>query len=42
MGAILTVKDLGISFGSNHVLKSVNFEVNEQEVLGVIGPERRR
>ena len=38
MGAILTVKDLGISFGSNHVLKSVNFEVNEQEVLGVIGP----
>lgn len=38
MGAILTVTDLGISFGSNHVLKSVNFEVYEQEVLGVIGP----
>lgn len=38
MSAILTVKDLGISFGSNHVLKSVNFELGEGEVLGVIGP----
>lgn len=38
MSAILTVKDLGISFGSNHVLKSVNFVLNEGEVLGVIGP----
>lgn len=38
MGAILAVFDLGISFGSNHVLKSVNFEVYESEVLGVIGP----
>ncbi|MCU6760740.1 Lipopolysaccharide export system ATP-binding protein LptB [uncultured Roseburia sp.] len=38
MSAILTVKDLGISFGSNHVLKSVNFQLNEGEVLGVIGP----
>jgi branched-chain amino acid transport system ATP-binding protein len=35
---ILSVEDLGISFGSNHVLKSVSFEVREQEVLGVIGP----
>jgi branched-chain amino acid transport system ATP-binding protein len=38
LGAILTVKDLGISFGSNHVLKSVNLEVGENEVLGIIGP----
>lgn len=38
MSAILTVKDLGISFGSNHVLKSVNFELGKGEVLGVIGP----
>ncbi|MCC8142238.1 MAG: ATP-binding cassette domain-containing protein [Lachnospiraceae bacterium] len=38
MGAILTVSDLGISFGSNHVLKSINFELGEGEVLGVIGP----
>lgn len=38
MSAILTVKDLGISFGSNHVLKSVNFELGQGEVLGVIGP----
>lgn len=38
MNTVLTVEDLGISFGSNHVLKSVNFEVYEGEVLGVIGP----
>lgn len=38
MGALLTVQDLGISFGNNHVLKSVNFELKENEVLGVIGP----
>jgi branched-chain amino acid transport system ATP-binding protein len=35
---ILTVKDLGISFGSNHVLKGVNFNLGHGEVLGVIGP----
>ncbi|MBE6031581.1 MAG: ATP-binding cassette domain-containing protein [Firmicutes bacterium] len=38
MAPILSVKDLAISFGSNHVLKSVNFELNENEVLGVVGP----
>ncbi len=38
MTALLKVEDLGISFGSNHVLTSVNFEVHENEVLGVIGP----
>ena len=38
MEVILSVQDLGISFGSNHVLKSVNFELFENEVLGVIGP----
>ncbi|MBQ8663543.1 MAG: ATP-binding cassette domain-containing protein [Eubacterium sp.] len=38
MSAILSVNDLGISFGSNHVLKSVNFELEKGEVLGVIGP----
>ena len=38
MGPILSVRDLGISFGSNHVLKSVNLDVQENEVLGVIGP----
>lgn len=36
--AILSVSELAISFGQNHVLKSVNFELNEAEVLGVIGP----
>lgn len=35
---VLEVKDLGISFGSNHVLKSVSFDLHEKEVLGVIGP----
>ncbi len=38
LSAILKVHDLGISFGSNHVLKSINFELGEGEVLGVIGP----
>lgn len=38
MKPILTVKDLGISFGSNHVLKSVNFQLQQGEVLGIIGP----
>lgn len=38
MDTILTVKDLGISFGSNHVLKEINFELGRGEVLGVIGP----
>ncbi len=38
MSAILKVEDLGISFGSNHVLKSVNFTLDKNEVLGVIGP----
>lgn len=38
MDTVLEVKDLGISFGSNQVLKSLSFEVYENEVLGVIGP----
>ncbi|MBQ9979990.1 MAG: ATP-binding cassette domain-containing protein [Oscillospiraceae bacterium] len=38
MKEILSVRDLGISFGSNEVLKSINFDVYENEVLGVIGP----
>lgn len=38
MSEILKVQGLGISFGSNHVLKNVNFELNNNEVLGVIGP----
>ncbi len=40
MAPILTVKELAISFGSNHVLKSVSLELGESEVLGVIGPTR--
>ncbi len=38
LGAILTAKELGISFGSHQVLKNINFELGEGEVLGVIGP----
>ena len=38
MSALLTVKDLRISFGSNEVLKSITFDLNADEALGVIGP----
>lgn len=38
MGVILSAKDIGISFGSNQVLKAVNFDLSEGEVLGIIGP----
>jgi len=36
--SVLSAQDLAISFGSNHVLKSVSFEVGQPEILGVIGP----
>lgn len=35
---ILSVQNLAISFGNNQVLKSVNFELDDNEILGVIGP----
>jgi len=35
---ILKVENLSISFGSNEVLKELNFELYENEVLGIIGP----
>ena len=35
---VMAVSDLAISFGNNHVLSSVSFELGEAEVLGVIGP----
>lgn len=38
MSTVLSVKDLGISFGGNKVLDSINFEVGEGEVLGIMGP----
>ena len=38
MNEILSAKDIGISFGSNEVLKSVNLALNHNEVLGIIGP----
>jgi branched-chain amino acid transport system ATP-binding protein len=35
---VLNVQDIGISFGSNHVLKSLSLDLRPSEVLGVIGP----
>ncbi len=35
--SILTVKDLHKSFGSNEVLKGVSFEVNEGDVVTILG-----
>ncbi len=34
----LAVRDVSISFGSNHVLDAVSFEVRPGRVLGMIGP----
>ena len=38
MNAIIEIKDLQKSFGSNHVLTGINGYVNESEVVCVIGP----
>ena len=38
MEAILKAEHLAISFGSNQVLKDINFELRNNEVLGIIGP----
>lgn len=38
MGPVLNVQDIGISFGNNHVLKSLSLDLKPSEVLGVIGP----
>lgn len=38
MDSLLNIQDIGISFGDNHVLKSLTFDVKPSEVLGVIGP----
>lgn len=38
MDMVLNVQDIGISFGSNHVLKSLSLDLRPSEVLGVIGP----
>ncbi|SAK47576.1 amino acid ABC transporter ATP-binding protein [Caballeronia temeraria] len=37
MSAIVKVDDIHKSFGSNHVLKGVSFEVNKGEMIAVIG-----
>jgi branched-chain amino acid transport system ATP-binding protein len=38
LDTILEAKNLSISFGNNHVLKDVSFELYKNEVLGIIGP----
>jgi branched-chain amino acid transport system ATP-binding protein len=35
---VLSVENLSISFGANHVLRSVSFDLGNNEILGVIGP----
>ncbi len=35
---VLSVEHLSISFGANHVLRSVSFDLENNEILGVIGP----
>ncbi len=35
---ILKVKDLGVNFGRDQVLKGLNFSVNKGDVLAVVGP----
>ena len=35
---VLSVENLSISFGANHVLRSVSFDLENNEILGVIGP----
>lgn len=36
--AVLKVEHLKKSFGANHVLKDISFDLNEGEVLSIIGP----
>ena len=36
--AILRVKNLGVSFDGNHVLKDLDFSVNKGDVLAIVGP----
>jgi branched-chain amino acid transport system ATP-binding protein len=38
LGELLSVESLSISFGNNHVLRELSFNVLEHEVLGIIGP----
>ncbi len=35
--AMLTVKDLNVYYGMIHALKDVSFEVNEGEIVALIG-----
>ena len=38
MNAVLKVEHLKKSFGENHVLKDISFDLNQGEVLSIIGP----
>ena len=35
---ILELKNLSLSFGERQVLENINFEINEGEILGMLGP----
>ena len=35
--ALLTVKDLNVFYGNIHAIKGISFEVNEGEIVTLIG-----
>ena len=38
MSTVLEVRDLKKAFGGIHAVDGVSFDVNEGEILGIIGP----
>ena len=38
MGTILKVEDINVYYGSIHAIKGISFEVQEGEVVTLIGP----
>ena len=38
MSPVLEVRDIKKSFGGIHAVDGVSFDVNEAEILGLIGP----
>ena len=35
---LLELKNLSLSFGERQVLENINFEINQGEILGMLGP----
>ena len=38
MNSVIEIKDINFSYGSNHVLKDVNLNIDAGEFIGIIGP----